>query len=121
MNEEERFIAYYGEVLCPECSQGVEPCTNIFSFLFDMPSDLNGVYFYLQKVDLSIKSEVTSIEHNREEIYIKFNAGSLSICENSMIKKVKKPSKVKGKFEFCYMIKNRDAETLGFIGKEQIQ
>lgn len=91
------------------------------SFLFDIPSDLKGVYFYLEKVDLRIKSEITSVEHNREEIYIKFSSGSLSIWADSVIKKVKKPNKVKGEFEFCYMISNRDGETLGFIGKEQIQ
>lgn len=121
VSREERFIAFYGEVLCPECAKGVEQCTDMFELLFDIPSDLIGVYYYFNKSDLRIKSELVSVEHNLEEIYIQFTSGSLSIWKYSKIKKVKKPDNNKDRFEFCYLIKNCDGEILGYIGKEAIK
>lgn len=118
VSREDRFIAFYGEVLCPECAKGVEQCTDMFELLYDIPVDPTGVYYYYQKTDLRIKSELTSVEHSRNDIYIQFTSGSISIWKDSKIKKVKKPSNNKNKFEFCYLIKNRDGEILGYIGKE---
>jgi hypothetical protein len=117
VKEEERFIAYYGEVLCSECSRGVEPCTGMSMLLFDIPEDLSGVYFYFQKTGLVIKAELVSVEHSREEIYIEFTGGNLSISSESKIIKVKRPSNNVDKFEFCYLIKNYSDEILGYIGK----
>ncbi|KGK81154.1 hypothetical protein [Clostridium sp. HMP27] len=116
--EEEKFIAFYGEVLCNECSKGVEPCSNMFRLLFDISEDLLGVHYYFQKTDLRIKSQLTSVEHSRESIYIQFTTGNIVISDTSTIKKVKKPSNNIGIFEFCYMIKNSDNEIIGYIGKE---
>jgi hypothetical protein len=117
VKEEERFIANYGEVLCSKCSRGVEPCTAMSMLLFDIPEDLSGVYFYFQKTGLEIKAELISVEHSREEIYIGFTGGSLSMPSESKIVKVKRPSNNVDKFEFCYLIKNNSDEVLGYIGK----
>lgn len=116
----ERFISYCGEVLCSECSKGVEPCSVTNRLFWDMEDDLSEIYFYLQKADLNIKSQLVSVEHNREEIYIEFTAGTLSIWRDSIIKEVKRPSNSEDKFEFCYLIKNNSGEVLGYIGKQSI-
>lgn len=84
---------------------------------FDIGDDLSVIYYYFQKTDLIIKSELVSVEHSTEEIYIKFTGGGLSIWRDSTVLKVKKPSNTVGKFEFCYLIKNCDGEILGYIGK----
>lgn len=114
---EERFLAYYGEVLCPECSKGVEPCSDEFELLFDIPNDFREVYYYFNKTDLMIKAQLESIEHSREEVFIRFAGGSLSIWKESKVLKVKKPRGCKGKFEFCYSIGSCDGDSLGYIGK----
>ncbi|WP_310939913.1 hypothetical protein [Clostridium sp. SHJSY1] len=118
VTEEEKFIAFYGEILCSECSKGVEPCTSMFRLLLDIPNDLSEVYYYFHKTDLTIKAQLTSVEHSREDIYIQFTTGSIVISDMSKIRKVKKPIHNTGTFEFCYMIKNSDNEVIGYIGKQ---
>lgn len=117
----ERFISYCGEVLCSECSKGVEPCSVMNRLFWDMEGDLSQIYFYLQKVDLNIKSQLVSVEHSREVIYIEFTAGTILIWRGSIIKEVKRPSNSEDKFEFCYLIKNDLGEVLGYIGKQSIE
>jgi hypothetical protein len=96
-----------------------ESMSDMNDLFFDLGdgSSFSGIYYYLQKADLNIKSELISVEHSREEIYIKFTAGNLSIWKTSIVKKVKKPRNIKDKFEFCYLIKNYNGEFLGCIGK----
>lgn len=119
VDEVDKFIAFYGEILCNECSKGVEPCTSMFRLLFDIPQDLLGVYYYFSKTDLAIKAQLTSVEHSRESIYIQFTTGSIVISDTSTIKKVKKPRNNTGAFEFCYMIKNSEDEVIGYIVKQK--
>lgn len=118
-DEVDKFISFYGEILCNECSRGVEPCSRMFRMLLDIPEDLSEVYYYFHKTDLTIKSQVISVEHSREDIYIQFTAGSIVISDTSIIKKVKKPSNDTNLFEFCYMIKNPNNEVIGYIGKQR--
>lgn len=87
----------------------------MFELLFDLPKDLSKVYYYLHITNLKIKSEIYSVEHNRDEIYIQFSCGNLSISSDSAIIKVNKPKESEEQFEFCYLIKNRDGEVLGYI------
>lgn len=108
-------------MLCSECSKGVEPCSVMNRLFWDMEGDLSEIYFYLQRADLNIKSQLVSVEHSREDIYIEFTAGTILIWRGSIIKEVKRPSNSEDKFEFCYLIKNDLGEVLGYIGKQSIE
>lgn len=90
----------------------------MFRLLFDIPEDLSEVYYYFHKTDLTIKAQLTSVEHSRESIYIQFTTGSIVISDMSVITKLKKPSHNTGTFEFCYMIKNSENKVIGYIGKQ---
>lgn len=88
---------------------------------WNLEDDLSQIYFYLHKTDLNIKSQLVSVEHSREEIYFEFTAVTLSIWKDSIINEVKRPSNIKDKFEFCYLIKNNSGEVLGYIVKQSIE
>lgn len=108
-----RFVAEDGRVLCNKCAAGITPCSDRKRFFTDLINDKENSFYYFYKLDLFIKSKVIDIKE--DEIF--FENGKLAILRETEIKKVRRPSNIIGEFEWCYIIKNTDADTIGWIGK----
>ena len=83
--------------------------------------DLEEAHYYLYTPNLIIMLPITDIAISEDGVTLTLgedNTSSITIWkEASEVKRVRRPTGVIGKFDWCYLIKNEYKENIGYIGK----
>ena len=116
IDEETRFTEASGKLFCNVCSVGATPCTDREKFIESIVGeDLKDVSYYFYNDNLFIKSSILSVDHRNLEVI--FQNGSVVISKDVKITKIKKPSNVIKKFKWCYSLRDKYGELLGYLCK----
>lgn len=80
---------------------------------------LKGTFYYSKPGALLVKGKVYNvISYGDGELEIFFTGGIVSIYKDKL-KKVKRPSNIISVFKWCYLLKNEDDESIGYIGEKE--